>query len=97
MSLGSALGMVPNSEFLVDRVVADLFALALPPPELLLIRGGLVLLMPGCIFEGSFRMLDEVVDIVEIVVAEGIEYGLANLITLLETVEFFVFLLTFTI
>lgn len=42
-------------------------------------------------------MLDEVVDIVEIVITEGIEYGLANLIALLETVEFFVFLLTFAI
>ena len=43
LSLGSAFGMVPNSEFLVERVGAGLFALALPPPELLLIRGGLVL------------------------------------------------------
>ena len=97
LSLGSALGMMPNSEFLVERVTASLFALALPPPELLLIRGGLVLHIPGCIFDGCFRMFDEVVDIVEIVVAEGIEYGLANLIAFLETVEFFVFLLTFAI
>ena len=42
-------------------------------------------------------MLDEVVNIVEIVITEGIKYGLANLVTLLQTVEFFVFLLTFAI
>ena len=43
LPLRSTLGMVPNSEFLVERVGAGLFALALPSPELLLIRGGLVL------------------------------------------------------